>query len=380
VEKARAEVERRTGIPAANVMISATHAHTGPVLTGGRLYDAQGANEPLARAYSESLPERIAESVVEAAGRLQDVEVLAAAGHEESIAFHRRFLMEDGSVGWNPGKLNPKILKPVGPIDPEVGVVFLRSHEGREAVSAYVNYAVHLDNVGGPSISADLPYTLTKNLRDALGKDVVTLYTSGACGDLNHIDVTWREPQKGHENAARMGTILAGEVLRSWRHVEPVQGRLQIASRQVELPLPKITEETVAKAKAILSKGTTDRNRASFMQLVFAHRVLDVAAREGQPFTVEVQVVSLGQRLAWVALPGEIFVELGLQLKQGSPFGQTIVVELANGSVGYVPTRRGYRQGAYEVVSARVAEGSGELLVNTALDLLAELYASAAED
>jgi hypothetical protein len=78
--------------------------------------------------------------------------------------------------------------------------------------------------------------------------------------------------------------------------------------------------------------------------------------------------------LAWVSLPGEIFVELGLAIKQDSPFKQTIIVELANGSIGYIPTRRAYRQGNYEVVSARCDEGSGELLVDAAIRMLKEIY------
>ena len=98
----------------------------------------------------------------------------------------------------------------------------------------------------------------------------------------------------------------------------------------------------------------------------------------GQPREVEVQVITLGRDLAWVSLPGEIFVELGLAIKQDSPFRITIVVELANGTVGYVPTRRAYAQGNYEVVSARVAEGSGELLVDTAIRMLKTMYDTAA--
>ena len=375
VEEARVEVEKLTGIPAGHIMISATHAHTGPVLSGSKLYDDQGAREPLALAFTRDLPGKIAESVAQANASLVPIELLAATGNEESIAFHRRFHMRDGTVGWNPGKLNPNILKPVGPIDPQVPVVYLRAVEARRPVAVYVNHAVHLDNVGGPRISADLPYTLTENLRSAVGEDLVTLYTSGACGDLNHVDVTWKEPQKGPENAARMGTILAGEVLRTWRHLQPMDGKIQVKTRMVSLELPKVSEDAVEKAKLLLASDTKDNNRTSFMQLVFAHKVLDVAHREGRPFEVEVQVITLGDALAWVALPGEIFVELGLELKTSSPFDQTIVAELANGSIGYVPTRRAYRQGAYEVVSARVAEGSGERLVNAALDLLAEAFA-----
>jgi neutral ceramidase len=53
---------------------------------------------------------------------------------------------------------------------------------------------------------------------------------------------------------------------------------------------------------------------------------------------------------------------------------------LANGSVGYIPTRRAYTQGNYEVVSARVAEGSGEMLVDAAVAMLKKLYAERAAE
>ncbi len=105
--------------------------------------------------------------------------------------------------------------------------------------------------------------------------------------------------------------------------------------------------------------------------------MLDTAEREGRPLDVEVQVVALGDEIAWVSLPGEIFVELGLEIKQDSPFRHTVIAELANGAIGYIPSRRAYAQGNYEVVSARCAEGSGERLVDAAGRLLDELYAEA---
>jgi hypothetical protein len=88
-----------------------------------------------------------------------------------------------------------------------------------------------------------------------------------------------------------------------------------------------------------------------------------------------VQVIALGDQVAWVSLPGEVFVELGLAIKQDSPFPHTIIAELANGAIGYIPSRRAYAQGNYEVVSARCAEGSGELLVDAAVRLLKQLHA-----
>ncbi len=81
--------------------------------------------------------------------------------------------------------------------------------------------------------------------------------------------------------------------------------------------------------------------------------------------------------VAWAGLPGEIFTEPGQAIKLASPFRHTIVVGLANASPGYIPHRKAYAEGAYEVVSARCAEGSGELLAGKAVELLLKLHAAA---
>jgi len=100
-----------------------------------------------------------------------------------------------------------------------------------------------------------------------------------------------------------------------------------------------------------------------------------VDKRAGTPQEVEVQVITMGDTLAWVSLPGEIFVELGLSIKAASPFAQTHIAELANGSIGYIPNRSAYMEGNYEVESARCAEGSGEMLVQAAVKMLEDLKA-----
>jgi Neutral/alkaline non-lysosomal ceramidase, N-terminal len=111
VEEARREIEKTSGIKGADVMISATHVHTGPVLQGGgaRAF-AFGGDNPLAVAYHKELPAKIAEGVRLAEKALRPAKVAVGHGQESAISFNRRFHMTDGSVGWNPGKLNPKIL------------------------------------------------------------------------------------------------------------------------------------------------------------------------------------------------------------------------------------------------------------------------------
>ena len=373
VEDARRLIEASTDLPGDHVMISATHAHTGPVLASDSTLDeARGGKDELVLQYSRTLPAFIADSVVKANAALVEAQAQSAIGVEDSIAFNRRFHMKDGSVGWNPGKKNANIIKAAGPIDPELPFVFFSNTQG-EALATYVNYSVHLDNVGGLEISADLPFALTETLNRYHGVEMVTVYTTGACGDVNHVNVTWAAPQKGHDNATRMGVILAGEVLSQWPAMKTVDGPLKIRSERIELSLPTVTPEEIASSREVIQTAD-DRTRASFMKLVQAHKVLDVDAQEGKPWEVEVQVITLGDQLAWVALPGEVFVQLGLDLKLDSPYPQTMIAELANGSIGYIPNMRAYPQGNYEVVSARCAAGSGEKLVATAIRLLKDTY------
>jgi neutral ceramidase len=360
VEAAREHVGKMTAVPGANVMISATHSHTGPEM-GGRLRGVDTQTEQLARQYITELPRKIAESVRLAEADLQPARVRTTIGHEDSLSFIRRYYMKDGSVGWNPGKRNPNILRPAGEIDPDIPIVAFETPAGKP-LAVYVNFACHLDTVGGMQFSADYAYTLSRLLAEAKAPDLMTLFTIGAAGNINHIDTSSAEPQKGHIEAARIGTILAGDVLKAWRGLQPVEpGALRVASETVNLPAAEYQPDDVAKARRIVANYGKP-NADPFYEQVHAFKVLDLEER-GRRIEAEVQTIALGDRIAWVGMPGEIFVEHGKALKVASPFPQTILAELANGSVGYVPDRKAYPQGAYEVISARVGPGAGELMV-----------------
>src|SRR5262249_52472457 len=146
------------------------------------------------------------------------------------------------------------------------------------------------------------------------GPEMVTVYTTGCCGDINHINVRWAEPQHGFENATRMGIILAGAVLEAWPALEAVSpGSLRVKCQVVPLPLPGISPADVDAARQIAARHRDPKSKQpAFLETVQAYKVLDVVARHGRPTEVEVQVVAMGSDLAWVSLPGEIFVELGL--------------------------------------------------------------------
>ncbi len=372
VTEARRNITERAGMAGERAMISATHCHTGPLLIGpgSRTSNMEGEMLAIARRYAAELPVKIAESVRQAAADLRAARLRTGIGHENSVSFNRRYFMSDGTVGWNPGKLNPKIVRPAGVIDPALPVVYFESADGRP-LATYVNFALHLDTVGGQQFSADYPYTISTLLAKIKGPEMLTLFTNGAAGNVNHIDVRTKAPQKGHEEAARIGTVLAGEVLKTYARMEPVEpGALDVRREVVKLPLAPFDAGELEKARAIAAKY--GKPGAPFMDMVWAFKVLEVAGREGRPIDAEVMVVKLGNRVAWVGMPGEIFAELGLALKQASPVPFTVVTELAGGTIGYVPDRAAYPQGAYEVVSARCAAGGGEMLVDAALRLLGQ--------
>ena len=372
VQRTREMVERSCGIPGRHVMISATHAHTGPVMSSTpRGADAKAA--AIAREYLSRLPERIANAVCQADGRLQPATARAGIGRADSISFARRFLMRDGSVGWNPGKLNPDIVRPVSGIDPAVPVIYFESADAAP-MAAYVNFALHLDTVGGLEFSADYPYTLARSLGEAKGPEMLTVFSLGACGNINHIDVKTKERQKGHAEAARIGTVLAASVLETWPGLRAVDaGAVKARSRRVSLPVVSVTKDDVIKAREVAARFGTPQ-AAPFYEQVQAFKVLAAAERQGRPMEAEVQVIALGNDVAWVGLPGEVFVELGQAIKLASPFPYTVVVELANGGVDdYIPDRKAYAQGAYEVISTPLLPGCGEMLVEAATELLIEI-------
>jgi hypothetical protein len=373
IDEARREIARDPGIPADRVMISATHTHTGPVvLSGSTRYNLEGEMLRIGRQYAADLPKLIAEAVRKATSALAPARVSAGRGREDSLTFNRRFYMKNGTVGWNPGKLNPNIVRPAGPIDPDVPVVSFDTPKG-DAVAVHVNYALHLDTVGGTQYSADYPHTLSRLLGEARGRDMLTLFTIGCAGNLNHIDVAWADKQKGHGEAARIGTVLAAEALKTMKRLDALPaGFLRARSAMLKLPLAEVRAEDLAWARTITPTFGTDK-AAPFMDLVRAFKFVDVAERKGAPIEAEVQVIALGDQLAWVGLPGEIFTELGLAIKTASPFRYTVVSELANGSIGYVPNRKAYPEGAYEAESSRCAPGAGEMLADAAVRILVEI-------
>jgi hypothetical protein len=371
VAAARKLVAEKCGLSADRVMISATHTHTGPQLPRGSLMDdITQAKSPPGLAYVESLPQLIARSVSEAIAKLTAVKASATIGKAEGISFNRRVLDKDGKCIWQPAKIDPAVQRPAGPIDPDLGLLVFEALDARPSpIAAYLNFAMHPTSVGGGvRISADYPGVLCRILRERKGADMIAVFANGCCGNINHTDYLTGKRRSTDE----LGLALADVATQAWPNLQPLKTfapRTRLTT--VTLPRREFTEADLAKARDIARRMMTEN--LGTVPMAEAVCILETEAKRDVPLEAEVQVVALSDDCAIVSLPGEIFVELGLALKAASPFKYTFIAELANGSIGYIPNRAAYPQGNYEVVSARCAEGSGERLVEVALEALRAL-------
>ena len=376
--KARVLASKQTGIPVANIVICGTHSHTGPLYEGAlRNYfhetalEKNGADPHEAVDYPQFLVEQWVRVIAAAQAALRPAQLSAGIARQEGLSFNRRFFMKDGKVRFNPGRQNPDIDRPAGPIDPDVGIVLARTAGASQPFAGITVFAVHSDTVGGTLYSADYEYFLQQTLRRSFGPDFISAFGIGTCGDLNHINVHEPETMKGFERAEHIGTTLGQTVLAAAPSLpEIAKPELEAATTTLQVPLQPVTPEQVADARATVRRiGGTN---VAFLDMVAAVRVLDLATH-GPVWPMEVQVFRLDADTAIVCLPCEIFVELGLAIKQASPFKKTLVMEICNDRPSYVPTLKAFEEGSYEVTNARVKPGAGEMLVSAAVNLLRQL-------
>jgi hypothetical protein len=371
--RARKSASEKTGIPAENIAITATHSHTGPLYFGAlreyfhaRAVEKHGRDPHELSPYAEALEAKLGEAIVKAHQAAAPVRIDAGIAEENRLSFNRRFHMKDGSVRFNPGQQNPDIVRVAGPIDPDVGIVRFRAAE--KDLAALVVFAMHLDTTGGTEYSADYPYFLERELRKSLGPDFVSLFGAGTCGDINHVDVRI----KGRRSTEEMGAMLAETVVNHLPKLVTIkEPSLAVRRAVVDTPLQNYTPEETARARERMAK--IGSREMPFLDQVETAKIFDLALRNDDSIPLEVQAFRLSREVAIVTLPAEVFVELGLAIKRASPFKTTLVIELANDDPAYIPTRKAFAEGSYETVNSRVIPGSGERMVEAAVKLLAEL-------
>ena len=265
-KQARVLSQERTGIPGSNICIAATHSHTGPLYCGvlrnqfhGKAVAKDGSDLLEKIDYPSQMQEKIAQAIAAADAAVQPVAMRAGIARQEGLSFNRRFHMKNtDEVVCNPGKKNPDILRPAGPIDADVGILLLTGAGDNLPLASLTVFALHLDTVGGTLYSADYPAFLQDSLRKEFGDKFVSLFGVGTCGDINHYDVSVETVLK----TAEIGLRLAETVKEFIPKLQTVnRPSLAVLSSVVKVPIQKYTSEEIAWAGKMMKKSATNRKR-----------------------------------------------------------------------------------------------------------------------
>jgi neutral ceramidase len=358
VASIRAAVERSLGFPGRNVMVAATHNHAGPAVT-------HAGDVPKDETYAQFLVSQVVQIFGEALDSLVEAEVAFGRSFEWRVAHNRRVVMRDGTVRTHGTFDDPEALCLEGPIDPEVAIIAVRSRD-HNPLGLIVNYACHPTHHGGDtSIDAGYPGALAEKLRDSGWP--VTLFINGASGNVHTSD-----PVDGGKSlsAESVGRILAHDVGRALeRSTYCDTADISSASATIELPYRRPTEAEIAGeirgAQRFIDPAIYERGIPALL-----HKMASRGAHRA-----EVQALSIGDCVI-VSVPGELFVEYGLRIKEAAHPTRALVATCANGRVGYIPTPAAFRRGGYETTfgpSSILAPEAGERLVETAVALVRRL-------
>ncbi|HUW62109.1 MAG TPA: neutral/alkaline non-lysosomal ceramidase N-terminal domain-containing protein [Candidatus Bathyarchaeia archaeon] len=363
VDAARGLIAAETAIAADHVMLCATHTHTGPELRADSVV-------PRDDAWVAGLPRQIADCVATAAASMTPATLRAGSIDVTGYSFNRLFRQKDGSelFGRREGELGP-----AGPIDPQLQTLSAVGEDGK-LLAVLVNFALHVDVIGGGGatmISADWPGVMADTISRVYGGEVVTMLAQGTCGDINHVphDPT-ALPRGGPAKAEQIGRALAGAAMAALERAEPMRdGRIAVIEKTLEIPYYTRDESFMAELAALKKKETL----SGFEKYTIERG--ETWSHDNQTAKVPLQVMRIGE-IGLVALPAEIFVAIGLEIKRWAPT-PTFVVELANGRVtGYVPTTDQAERGAYgakPILSRWLCSDAGRRLADAALVMLQEL-------
>jgi hypothetical protein len=345
------------GITRGNVMVAATHNHTGPPVSSPGL----ATKNP---AYIAKLVEKVGAAISDAVAKLAPAKIAVASGIEGRVSFIRRCVMKDGTVKTHPK--GPGIRVAESAIDPEVGVIAVRDMSDR-LLGLLVNFTCHPVHGGGePRLSAGWPGVLYAELKRALGRDVVTVFLNGALGDTHHENPLSTEPVDTNTKQ-RVGSLLAETVLRmlpdmtSFSDISLAASRttIRVPYRDIDGPLG----EHYALRQRFAGNEIYDQLIAKLRR--------KRAVRDH--VLAEVQAIRIDADTALVSLPAEAFSGIGLDIKSRSPFKRTYVVAPANGIIGYVPMEKAFERGGYETslsMGSKLDPRAANLLTQTALEQL----------
>jgi neutral ceramidase len=396
VQYIKRTVAQKAGIKPDNIFISATHTHSGPMTTG--LFGKDQESGYIGFMHSQTI-----EAIIKAINNMQECSMGFGRTDVKGFAFNARFIMNNGKIETHPFKFNKSIVQPEGPVDDSLSFLYFYNTDS-ELMGGIINYANHPQVMERQNacISADFPGEMERGIVNRQGYEAIILFLNGTCGNIcpvNAMDTS--KCEVGEKWLTYMGACLAekaNSLLLNRSMIKSIG--LKCISKEVELKIREIPEDLVRQAteflkhhneedKLLVSNYGVEEEGTEFLSLeeyintnewlvqqytdiLLLKKIRDRSSTQ----RIMLSVLEIGG-IAVVLLPFEVFVEFGLEIKGRSPYKDTIVAELTNGSYGYIPTEKAFeREGGYETItlrSSRFEKASGRIIVDTVISMLYEL-------
>jgi hypothetical protein len=330
-------IAKEAGIPASNIILAASHDHSAPMWS---LVNAEGQRKsgPGGAAFLAKVSDDLVAGVGLAKANMQPARVGAGCGTAD-VNINRDELTPHGYIfGRNPS----------GPSDKTVWVMKFESLSG-EPLALLVNYAVHA-TVIGPSnslLSGDLPGAMSRYVEQHYGGKVVALWTSGAAGDQHPVIFTdGVDTQTSYKDVDVLGQILGEEAVRVADGIRATNDRPEIWGREKFTSCP---------GKKAITGPRPDG---------------PAAVEDTGPVGLRLGVLMI-DKTALTQVSAEVVTRIYWELRQQSPYTNTILMTLVNGRAGYIPDDASYDLQTQEAVGSSFKRGCGEATaVNGLLELL----------
>ena len=354
LDEAAMRIEKATGISFANVLINCTHTHHAPSTCDVHAYGRD-------MTFCRRLVDGIVKAATEANAHLVDAEFSYRLGHESSVGQNSRLLLKDDTIFWIGDRSDA--VRPTGPFDPELPVLAFRDGNGKLRAAIF-NHSTHTIGTGKPGVRSPSFYGMaTQELEAELGGTFEFL--EGASGSTHNLGVPFAE----------VVLRIKAAVKEALEKAEPhAVDRIAAIKREFAYRVRKIDDAKEDEAVTAYCKRRAGGGADAIIEAFRAARKA-LAPHQGEERKTWLQAIRIGD-VAIVGVPAEYFTKLGLDIKRRSPFRHTIVAELANDLIGYLPDRPAFALGGYQTWTgfhSYTEPGTGEAIADQVVAMLREL-------
>ena len=351
------------GVPASNIIVSATHTHSGPSTTTFSTFKSFGEID---RDYCETIfIPKCVEAVKKASANMKPAK-MGVGTTESKVGINRRQLRMGGIVGLGQN--------PWDHYDSTMTVISFVEAKNQKPIANIVHAGAHLTAAGNNhEITRDWAGVMVDRLDKESGG--TTLFINGTLGDTGP-RIANGGTVGNLELAMELGGLAGIDAVRGFKSIKTYYDEpLKVACKEFEIPfIPPIPKEEI---KGLLeTRGDWDKfKQASLERLSEMYDENDLGP-ESLKFW---QVIFRIGPVVLVPYPFEVSAEVGLRLRSYSPFAHTLTMSCTNGSNSYLPAESQICRGGYEIESFRwfrprqLPNNADGILIGLNLELIKEL-------